>query len=208
MSSVMLLYAIVLVIQVVFLALSYVFVEGFGGRVLELNMGSIKLFSFRLRGVTVVVGPLPTASVTMLGHGEGERDADRSWFRMSRGTRVLVRVGPWLVMLLVAMACLGPEPALRSFARGFSQLLFVVDLTPLTRELLAIIEHAPLYIPFGIVLTKMVAMSFLPIAGAAGGAAIDELRGKPAPAAWMAISMLGALVWIGGRVVWAIAHAL
>ena len=197
-----------MVIQVVFIIMSYAFTVALGGRVVDMNIGSPKLFSFRVRGSTVNVGPLPTASLTMFGADARDSREQRAWFALSRGRRVLIRIGPWLAMLLLAMVCIGPMPALRSFARGFYQLLFIVDLTPLVRELLAIVDAAPAYVTFGILLTKMTAVSLLPVAGAAGGGAIDEMRNNPASATWMIVSMLGLLAWIGGRVVWAFALAL
>ena len=137
-------------------------------------------------------------------------DGARVTYRgLSRAKRVAIVLAPWIVVLVVAIACIGVEPALRSFVRGFPQLLLTLDLTPYVRELIAITEGAPV-VATGILLAKLAAMNLMPFGGMAGGMLISQLAapaGSDVPAGvtkYMMITLLGWLVWTLGRAVYVV----
>ena len=210
MATLGLLYALAMVQQVAFVALAAGLTETLGGRVVELAVGSPRLFALRRRGIAMSFGPIPASSVSALGRATFE-DGPRTWSVLPLARRLVIVLGPWAALAILAAACLGPAHAARSIAHGFSQVALVLDPTPLMRSFFALARTAPLHVTFGVLLAKMVAFNLLPLATLAGGEAIDELvstvRRRRFPTWWTILSLVVAL-WLVLRFAWAIAHVI
>jgi hypothetical protein len=157
--------------------------------------------------------PLPTSYVAF--EPVGEESKGRTHFdELPRIRRALVLVVPWLVILAICTAILGPELALGSSARGLYQ-FFTGGISPtgegraLARRLIELVASEPWYAAGARIATKIVAFNFIPLPGLVGLKLPFELvRGgamKEIPAWLTAIGMLviSALV-----VSWIVALAL
>lgn len=210
-----LVYGVLVGQMISFVVVSWVAARAVGALITEVGLGMPALLAVRRAAPRIRVGPIPGAYVELLGRVDHDHDHDpRSWRRRPLAARLVVLLAPWACALAVAVACLGPAPALRTFARGFDQILFTVDVTPLVRALLDVAAHAPLHDTVGIVFAKLTAMNLLPLGGLAGSGLLQELAtrdGQPPPRAlqaWITTTMLVTLVWIGGRFGWAVIQVL
>lgn len=198
MSVLGLLYGVAVASQVLFVVLAVGCARAVGVAVREVGLGSPGLFTLAVRGTTVKLGPIPTASLDL---------ADFESVPVAK--RLVVRLGPWVVQLGLALALLGPSHALGAFARGFAQVLTLAEHPAvLAEKLLWLARHAPCHVVFGVVLAKVVAFNLLPFAMTAGGGALADVvlasRGKQVPAWWMMVSLVIALVLV---VRWGLAFA-
>jgi hypothetical protein len=211
------LIATVLVVNLVWTVASLALFRLVGARVTEVTYGPLPISLTRtIGGVKTELTPLPSAAIRVLGRGPEDRDdSARSWRRLSLARRLTALIGPWVVVLGLPCALLGPAHAVRSFAHGVQQLLFVLDLTPLVRAFRHVIEVAPFATTLGVVCAKAIAVSVLPAIGTAGSGVLAELA-RPAktgraPAArrgnlWI-VPALAAYLYIGLRLAYAIARA-
>ena len=198
-GTVALIYALAMAQQLLFVAIAYPLAVGVGAGVKEIAIGAPAVVRVRRKRLTIAFGPLPSSWVEMSGAGRGE---------LSLARRLAVRLGPWCVALGVAIACLGPMAALRSFGAGFHQVVLVADPRPLVAAFFTLARTAPLHITFGVLLTKVVALNLLPCAGLAGGAVLDEVVWREPPRWWLGVSLAVLLIWILGRFAWAIASVV
>ena len=108
-------------------------------------LGTPSVVRLRYGETKVSLGPWPAAYVQPVGRDPDDPDATGpdSWWQRSLAARALVAGGPWLLGAVLAVALLGPTHALASFGHSFRQLLFMVNLTPLVRRLVALIAVAP-----------------------------------------------------------------
>jgi hypothetical protein len=215
LPSVLALLCAMLAVHAVFLATTCVLARLLGARIREVSMGAPKLVRFTVRGVKVVLGPVPlTASIEFPGRApEDAEQGPGTWRELGLGTRLLLVLAPSIVTFALAILCLGQARALASIAHALPQLLIVIDTTPLTRDFLHLLATAPIAVVIGVVMAKAVALNLLPLGGLAGGGAISELTGGvnsdgPKKVAWMIASILFTLLWIGGRFAWGLVHAL
>ena len=177
--------------------LLWVFAARVGGEVTEVALGwpAVKLGRVR-------VGPLPSGSIDLAGRGP---DSDGRWYRIPLGKRLLVIVVPWLVWVAIALACLGPEHAVRSGVHGIGQLLFAFDLAPLVRRFVALAAVAPWSTILGITAAKAAAWNVLPVGGMTGGGVVQELTAASKPAMrWLMISLVIVMGWTLVRIAWLI----
>lgn len=202
MSGVLVLAAISTLHVAFFTGLTWALLVAVGGAATEVAFGSPPLIRFRRGEVQVSIGPFPNASVAIAGRASDEPVGPRDWRRLALSRRLLVLLAPWLVVAAIAIACLGPAHAARSFAHGLGQALFVLDLTPLIRRFLAIVAAAPLPLTIGLTFAKLLAINSLPFAGLAGGGVLQELFGAKRPA-WIALSMV-AMLWVTLRMLYAV----
>jgi hypothetical protein len=176
--------------------LLWVFSTRVGGEVTEVSLGwpAVKLGRVRF-------GPVPSGSIDIAGRA----DSDGRWYRIPLGKRLLVVVVPWLVWVAIALACLGPERAVRSGVHGIGQLLFTFDLAPLVRRFVALAAVAPWSTIVGIIAAKAAAWNVLPVGGVTGGAVVQELATANKPAMrWLMISLVVVMVWTLVRIAWLI----
>lgn len=202
MSSLPVLVAIAALHVALFTGLTWALLVAVGGAATEAAFGTPPLIRFRRGDVKVSIGPFPTGSVAIAGRFGDEPVGPRDWRRLSLPRRLTVLLAPWLVIAAIAVACLGPTHAARSFAHGLGQVLFVLDLTPLVRRFFAIATAAPLPLTLGLAFAKSLALNSLPFAGLAGGGLLQELFGTKRPA-WLALSLFG-MMWVTLRLVYAL----
>lgn len=208
MPTALAIYAAALGQATLFVASTWTLATAVGAHVTEVQLGFPRLLRLRRPNVVLRAGPVPlSASCDLLGRVE-DVDDPRSWWRLELPRRLLVMLGPWLATFAVAVACLGPARAGRSFGHAAEQLLWTVDLTPLVRRFVALVGQAPFAITLGVVCAKTTFMNLLPLPSLAGGQALSELRGRPAHPAWAIGSMLAVLVWFGGRIAYAVVRTV
>lgn len=203
----LLIYGLAVAQMLLFVGVTYAIARAFGLAPRVIGLGTPALLRVRRGSPEIRVGLLPSASVDLAGEGivQGKRVI---YGELSRGKRVAIIVAPWIVVLGIAIACLGAEPALRSFVRGFAQWLVVPDLTPLVKRLIAIAREAPVATTAGIVMAKLAAMNLAPFGGLAGGALIQQLatppgRDAPKPVmTYLMITLIAWLLWALGRLVY------
>lgn len=189
---------------VVFGVVTWAVGSALGARIRVIAFGAPPLLRVRAANPEVRIGPFPSGSVDLTG------DDDSAYRRLARWRRVAIALAPWLVVLGIAMACLGLMPALRTFARGFVQFVIVVDVTPLVRKMVDIANAAPLHITAGILFAKLAAMNLLPFGGLAGAATIRELvtpRNGSVPGwvnRYILLTMTLFMLWMLGRFGWAL----
>ena len=202
------LYAIALVQMLIFVAATYGLARAFGLAPRVIALGLPAVLRVRARSPEVRLGPLPSASVELAGD-EVVAGARVTYRGLARAKRLAIVLAPWAVILGIAIACIGLAPALRSFARGFGQMLFTVDLAPLARRMIELAEHAPLRAT-GVFLAKLAAMNLLPFGGLAGGMLVSQLAtpaGRDVPAAitkYMTLTLVAWMLWTLGRLAWTI----
>lgn len=194
-GAVALVYAFAMAQQALFVVVAYSVAIAAGAVVQDVAIGGPPLVRLRVRKVVVGFGPLPSGWVNTSGASRGE---------MSLGRRLAIRLVPWVILLLVAVACLGPGNALRSFGVGFQQIVLVVDPRPLVAAFFELANVAPVHVTFGLLLTKLVAVNLLPFSPLAGGAVLDECARRERPRWWLALSLVFVFVWIVGRFAWAV----
>jgi hypothetical protein len=219
-QAALLLYLVLMAQIALFVLSTGALAAALGGRATAAQIGVPRVFRFKLAGVDVQLGLLPVvSSVTLLGRGPADTyDGPGSFRRLGLARRLAILLGPWIIALAVAVACLTPARAFASFANAFPQLLFVLDPTPLVRGFLAVLRDEPWSITAGVLFAKLAAMNLLPLSTLAGGAALHEIaltlrpREKPedeAPSAlWPALSMLFMLFYIGARFAYGLIRAL
>jgi len=186
-----------------------------GARVEVVRLGFSKLAQVKIRGVEVHVGPIPGGSVELAGFAGAEYDAPDSWWRLGRIARVLVMVVPWLVIALIAIACLGIERAQRSFIHAFGQLLVELDTTPLVHGFLDVARQESSAVVVGVVSAKFLAINLLPLPGSVLRNIVRELRippgvPPPKPQPQVLALIVGVLLFlhIAGRLLWGFVNAL
>lgn len=192
--------------MLIFVGVTYGLARTFGLAPRVIAFGLPAVLRVRKAAPEIRVGILPSASVELAGDDvvAGERVTYRG---LSRGKRVAIVVAPWIVVLGIAIACIGAEPALRAFVRGFPQLLLTPDLTPYVRELISIAHAAPVA-ACGVMLAKLAAMNLMPFGGMAGGMLLAQLAapaGSDVPAGvtkYMMVSLLAWMLWTLGRLVY------
>jgi hypothetical protein len=207
----LIIYLAIAVQMAVFVASSWAIARALGARVTEISLGG-RLVRVRVGGVSVQLGVWPSAWVQLAGRAPDDNDQEPgSWRRLGRGARVAIIAGPWLVTLALAAACLGPAHAARSVAHGVAQVFFVLDLTPLVRQVLHLIAHAPLAVAIGVVLAKAIAVNLAPLPGLGGGAILAALRrdgGTAKPGGWGMAAFLLVTLYMLGRFGWALVHVI
>ncbi|MEO7731965.1 MAG: hypothetical protein ABIY55_13405 [Kofleriaceae bacterium] len=178
-----------------------------GGHATEAAFGMPALIKRRVGTTTVSIGPIPTGSVTILGRMGDEPASDpRDWRHLKLGKRLAILCVPWLLVIAIAMGCLGPRHAASSFAHGVTQLLLVLDLTPLVRRFFALAAVNPVSVTLGLLFAKSVALNLLPVPGLAGGGLILELVPGRRPG-WMLAGSL-VMLWVTVRLVYALIRLL
>lgn len=215
-----LLYLALLAHALVFVLSTWTITTTLGGRAKGVHLGAPRVFRFKLAGSDIELGLLPiVASVTLLGRGPADTyEGPGSFRRLGLPKRLTILLGPWVLTLLVAVLCLGPARAFRSFANAFSQILFVLDTTPLVRGFLRVLRAEPWSSVVGVLCAKLTAMNLLPLSALAGGAALHEIAvtlkppAKPEDEAtgarWLILSMLFVFLFIGGRFAYGLFRAL
>jgi hypothetical protein len=83
-----------------------------GAQIREITLGMPGLLPFSVGSMRIKVGPLPSAAVDMV-----------DFEKLSLSKQLVIRLGPWIVQLAIAMALLGPGDAMRSFANAFGEVL-------------------------------------------------------------------------------------
>jgi hypothetical protein len=203
---VLVIYLVAVAQMLIFVGVTYGLARVFGLAPRVIAFGLPAVVRVRKAAPEIRIGILPSASVELAGEDvvAGERVTYRG---LSRAKRVAIVIAPWIVVLAIASACIGVEPALRSFVRGFPQLLVTFDLTPYVRELIAIVNGAPV-VAVGILLAKLAAMNLMPFGGMAGGMLISQLAaraGSDVPKSvttYMMITLLAWMLWTLGRLVY------
>lgn len=218
-------WQVLLVVYVAAFAMSGVFVAVtawllglVGGRATRVDLGTPPWLPLRRAAPAVRLGPLPLGVVHILGAGEPAEvhvePAERDWRRLGLARQLLVTLGPWLVLAMVAVALLGPPHAARSFASAVGQLLFTLDPTPLVRRFFALAAAAPLQVTLGVLFAKLVVLNLLPFGSLAGGQAVGLLLGAGRRAAprsvqiWIILSTVFVMLYLGGRFIYAIVRVL
>lgn len=202
----LLIYGLAVAQMLIFVGVTYALARAFGLAPRVIAFGMPAVVRVRRAVPEIRVGPLPSASVELAGADvvDGKRVLYRD---LSRAKRVAIVLAPWIVVLGIAIACIGVEPALRSFVRGFGQFLWTADLTPHARRLIAIVQEAPV-MATGILMAKLAAMNLLPFGGLAGGMLIAQLSapaGREVPGVvtkYMVITLLAWMLWTLGRFSW------
>jgi hypothetical protein len=173
MTSLAIVYAVLVAATIVFVATSWALAHLVGARVTAIGLGAPGV-ALRRREPAIRVGPIPGGSVELHGRADEQDDGDpRSWKRLGLSRRLLILLGPWVATLAIAALCVGPARTLRSFVRGLGQLLLTLDLTPLVRQLLDAVAIAPIATTVGIVLAKLSAANTPMLVGSA----LQELTG-------------------------------
>lgn len=194
--------------MIVFVIVTYAVARAFGLAPRAIAIGTPPVVRVRRASPEIRIGPIPMASVELAGDRveQGQRVI---YMYLSRPKRIAIALAPWLVVLAAASACIGVEPALRSFARGFEQIVFTLDLTPLVRRLIAIADDTPM-IAAGILFAKLAAMNLVPFGGSAGGALVMQLAtppGRDTPKLvmrYVIVSMIAWMLWTLGRLVYVV----
>jgi hypothetical protein len=206
--GVLLLYGLAVAQMLIFLGVTYGLARAFGLAPRVIALGMPPVLRVRRASPEVRVGPLPSASIELFG--DAVEDGQRVTYRgLSRAKRVAIVLAPWVIIVGIAIACVGVE-ALRSFVRGLGQWLWTADLTPLVRRMIAVANDAPLSITVGIAMAKLAAMNLLPFGGIAGGMLLTQLltpAGRETPKAvtsYMMITLLVWMLWTLGRCVWVV----
>ena len=182
-------------------------VTALGGHATEAAFGTPALIKRRVGATTVSLGPIPTGSVTILGRmGDQPANDPRDWRHLGLGTRLAILFVPWLLVIAIAIGCLGPHHAATSFAHGVAQLLLVLDLTPLVRRFFALAAVNPVQVTIGLLFAKSVALNLLPVPGLAGGGLILELMRRPRPG-WMLAGTL-VMLYVSVRLMYALVRVL
>lgn len=190
-----------------FTGLTWGLLVAVGGHATEAAFGTPALLHRRVGETKVSMGPIPTGAVTILGRMADDPATDaRDWRHLGLGRRLAVLLIPWLVVLGIAMLCLGPRHAITSFARGAYQLLFVLDLTPLVRRFLALAQAHPFHVTLGVLFAKSTALNLLPVPGLAGGGVILEIL-NVRRSAWM-VTGAAVMLYVTARLLYALARAL
>jgi len=186
MSVLGLLYGVAMALQVVFVVLALAATRLAGATVKEVTLGMPGLLPFSVGSTRIKVGPIPSAGLDMV-----------DFEKLSLSKQLLVRLGPWIVQLAIAVTLLGPGDAMRSFVNAFGEVLSLGNATVRAEHALAFLEHAPPVTMLGVLLTKVVAFNLLPFPGLAGGQIVNDVvfgsRGKQPPAAWMVLGLLCSL---------------
>jgi hypothetical protein len=184
-----------------------------GGRATAVAFGTPRLIAWRRGDTEISFGPFPNGGVSILGClQDGPISDPRDWRNLTLTRRLLVLVLPWLLGLMIAVACLGPGRALTSVIHGLYQLVLVLDLTPLVRRMLAIVAVSPLHVTAGVMFAKAAAVDLVPLFGFEAGGWLREIssstrsRGLPR-GRWMLLGVLAGL-FILGRVVYALVRVL
>jgi hypothetical protein len=216
----MLLYVALFFQTSLFVLSTWAITAALGGRATEAQLGALRVFRFKLAGSEIKLGLLPVvASVTLLGRAPADTyDGPDSFRRLGLERRLAILLGPWVLTLLIAVLCLAPARAFASFANAFPQLFFALDLTPLIRGFLRVVNAEPWFITVGVLCAKLTAINLLPLSTLAGGAALQEiavtLRPPPKPgdeaprALWPILSLLFLMFFIGGRFVYGVLRAI
>lgn len=205
----LLIYGLALAQMLIFLGITIGVARAFGVGARIIGFGAPAVLRVRKASPEIRLGPLPTASVELAG--VAVEDGARVTYRgLSRGKRLAIVLAPWIAILGISIGCIGFEPAMRSLARGFGQILVTVDLTPLVRKMIAIADHAPIGVTAGILLAKLAAMNLLPFGGVAGGMFIMQAVTPPdrdvprGVLRFMMITLAAWMLWTLGRLVWVV----
>jgi hypothetical protein len=208
------------VLQAVFVGSTLALSRTLGARVSAASIGMPRLKTFQVGEMKLSLGALPlTGWVQFPGRALGDLErGPGTWRQLSLAVRLAITIVPWLAILSLAVLCIGPERAVRSIAHAVPQVLFVVDTTPLMRAFLQLLATAPISTVIGVMLAKSVTFNLLPIGSLAGSAVVHEIATTrlPAPSdeeekpqvAWHVGSMIFLMVWIFGRFLWGLGHAL
>ena len=190
-----------------FTATTWWLLGALGGHATEAAFGTPALIKRRVGTTTVSIGPIPTGSVTILGRMADEPVSDpRDWRTLGLGRRLAILFAPWLLVVAIAIGCLGPRHAAASFAHGVTQLLLVLDLTPLVRRFLALAAVNPVWVTLGLLFAKSAALNLLPVPGLAGGGLLLELLPRRRPG-WMLAGSL-VMLYVSVRVIYALIRLL
>jgi membrane-associated protease RseP (regulator of RpoE activity) len=209
----------VLLLQVVFLASSWIVGVRAGARVREVSLGFPSLKRFERGGTTIKIGLLPFfAYVAFAGLNPLDEDSGPGdWRRLPLARRIVILLAPWAATFVMAVLCVGPARAARSCVHAVAQFVVVLDTTPLVRGFLHLIDSEPFVVVVGVVAAKVTAFNLLPLPSLAGGRSLGELiaaRGAlratkdPPHPRWALLSMLVTFVWGFGRFAWGLWHAL
>jgi membrane-associated protease RseP (regulator of RpoE activity) len=212
------LYLALLLHHLLFVASAWGLLVAGGGRARGISVGLLRVVHFQAGGMKVRLGLLPlTAYVDVAGMSPTDDDEDAgSWRTLPLSRRLLVTVLPWLLVLGVAVLCLGPGRALTSAARAPSQLLLVLDVTPLVRGFLHVLSTEPFAVVLGVLCAKSAIFNLLPIGSLAGARVIVEVATalRPAkqrvdkPSSFWILTFVALVLWLWGRFAWGVFHAL
>jgi hypothetical protein len=209
----LLIYGLALAQMTIFVGVAYCMARAFGLATRVIGLGLPAVVRVRRANPELRIGPLPSASIEYAG--DAVIDGKRLLYRdLSRVKRVALVLAPWGVVLGISIACIGIEPALRSFVRGFEQVALTVDLTPLVQRMIDIANDAPVSVTTGILFAKLAATNLLPFGGLAGGMLIAELaapKGRETPHAvtrYIAITFFAWMLWALGRLIYAATQIL
>jgi hypothetical protein len=215
-QTLLLVYLTVLGVSIVFVATTAALLTAVGGRAQRIDLGTPPVIPLRRVEPAVRLGPVPLGVVEIAGAGE-PADAplvERDWRALGIGRRLLVIVGPWLVMAGLALALLGPSGAARSFGSAIGQLIFTLDPTPLVRRFFALAAAAPPRVTAGVLLAKIVVLNLLPFGSLAGGQIVRLLwsagRGELSRGGqiWLVLTTAFVMLYLGGRFAYAIVRAV
>jgi hypothetical protein len=212
------LYLAMVVHLVLFVLPAWALLAAAGGRARRVSIGLVRVAGFPVAGVKVELGLLPiTSFVDVVGMAPTDHDDEPgSWRTLSLLRRIAVLVAPWLLILVVAVLCLGPGRALTSAARAPSQLLLVLDTTPLIRGFFRVLAAEPFTVALGVLCAKSAPFNLLPFGSLAGGRVVQEIAGalRPAkaegdakPSAFWFVTQAILTLYVAGRLLWGAFHA-
>jgi hypothetical protein len=213
----LLLYLAATLQNALFVLFSTLILSAVGGRAKAAQAGVGPKIRFRIRGIDVAIAPIPLSTwVQIAGRSPTDTyDGPDSWRSLSLPRRLMALLGPWALLSVVAILCIGPTHALRSFEHALPELVLTLDTTPLVRAFLRILREERFTTSLGIILTKLVALNLLPLPVLAGGSALQEAWSDLTPNAtptprtivWSVISTLF-IFSIAARLTWGTIHAM
>jgi len=120
-------------------------------------------------------------------------------YELHRLRRVLLFVSGDLVLVAIALVCVGPMGGLRSFWHGYGQVVrggfaLVMVGEPLVRSLFGLVRVSPAWAILGIVAAKMAAFNLLPLPPLTGGQILWNLVDWRGP---LADRFHVVLAWVG-----------
>jgi membrane-associated protease RseP (regulator of RpoE activity) len=180
---------------------------------------------FRYRGVEYRVGWIPFGGVVRFQSRRARSvDPEKVLFAADMDPpgvndlhpleRAFIAASGCLALIVLSASCLGPLAAVRSFGRGFAQLIPFAPWTPawvpsgrdLVGRFLALLRSGPFRVALGVLAAKLTALNLLPLPPFNGGVIVLTLLGwKKGPPAkvedfanqlgmWIALFLLG--YWI------------
>lgn len=190
-----------------FTATTWWLLGALGGHATEAAFGTPALIRPPIGTTLVSFGPIPTGSVTILGRMADEPVSDpRDWRNLALGKRLAILCAPWSIVIAIAIGCLGPRHAATSFVHGVTQLLGVLDLTPLVRRFFALAAVNPVWVTLGLLFAKSAALNLLPVPGLAGGGLLLELLPSRRRGWLLAGSLV--MLYVSVRVIYALVRLL